>query len=451
MNKIISVKNILFVTIALLLCILFANKFDNKQITSFCKPVYGNKYVNTNLSEIGFINRDLTDGLLLIWENGKQGYIDINGKVIIKPFLNKNHIIGINSKYLIANKNSNKWSIIDSNGKLIFDNKFDNAYPVSNTLMAIKKNDKYAIIKYTGEEISQFEYDNLIRGGENLVAVKKDNKWSFLSSNGKLIAPFIFDDIRPFKEGRAAVKQGEYWNFISTSGKVINNSKYVIAGDFSEGVAAVLDKDTSSSDNHLYFIDIQGKLLLKSPSNIKIRDSFLGEFEGGRFDLETYSDLDMIIDVFFHNGGTSSGLRNKTINLKGDVLQNDLNIISCSECICSFQDTRKILHNQDNLPFVLAGNSPKGFMNADQKVIVEPQFEEVGNFTEGLAVVRQNGKYGFIDRTGKFVIQPQFDAVSSFYNSVAIVHSKKVSSKDYSFRGYINKKGNFIWQVEGGN
>jgi hypothetical protein len=52
--------------------------------------------------------------------------------------------------------------------------------------------------------------------------------------------------------------------------------------------------------------------------------------------------------------------------------------------------------------------------------------------------VVQNGKYGFIDKTGKFVINPQFDEVSGFMEGLCSV---RVGDK----LGYIDKTGKDVW------
>ena len=58
-------------------------------------------------------------------------------------------------------------------------------------------------------------------------------------------------------------------------------------------------------------------------------------------------------------------------------------------------------------------------------VVINPQFDEAGSFSEGLAVVRigdyEMGKYGFIDKTGSVVINPQFDEAGSFSDGLAAV------------------------------
>ncbi|MFH5163641.1 WG repeat-containing protein [Campylobacter coli] len=56
-------------------------------------------------------------------------------------------------------------------------------------------------------------------------------------------------------------------------------------------------------------------------------------------------------------------------------------------------------------------NRKYGFIDKSGKIVIEPKFDGVGNFSEGLAKVKLNGKYGFIDKSGKIVIEPKFDDI----------------------------------------
>lgn len=62
-----------------------------------------------------------------------------------------------------------------------------------------------------------------------------------------------------------------------------------------------------------------------------------------------------------------------------------------------------------------------GFINANGREVIKPQFYSVGEFTEGLCPARRNGTYGYIDSTGKYIIQSQFDYALPFDNGQAQV------------------------------
>lgn len=62
-----------------------------------------------------------------------------------------------------------------------------------------------------------------------------------------------------------------------------------------------------------------------------------------------------------------------------------------------------------------------GFLDSGWSVVVNPIFEDVMPFSEGLAPVSVDGKWGYIDRSGKMVISPQFDFGSMFSEGLALV------------------------------
>jgi hypothetical protein len=51
----------------------------------------------------------------------------------------------------------------------------------------------------------------------------------------------------------------------------------------------------------------------------------------------------------------------------------------------------------------MAGSGKNGYIDKAGKVVIEPRFDVVGEFSEGLAVVSIGGKWGYIDKTGKYV------------------------------------------------
>ena len=71
--------------------------------------------------------------------------------------------------------------------------------------------------------------------------------------------------------------------------------------------------------------------------------------------------------------------------------------------------------------------------------IIEPEYENVGIFHNGMANVMQNGKWGYIDKTGKRIIEPQFDWSNEFRGELAKVWIGGMV-------GYIDKTGNYIWE-----
>jgi serine/threonine protein kinase len=78
-----------------------------------------------------------------------------------------------------------------------------------------------------------------------------------------------------------------------------------------------------------------------------------------------------------------------------------------------------------------------GYIDQTGRVVIQPQFDNAWNFSEGMALIQMSKKYGFFDKKGYLVIPPQFDDAWDFSKSLAIV---KINNK----YGYIGKSGQLI-------
>ncbi|MDW8114786.1 MAG: WG repeat-containing protein, partial [candidate division WOR-3 bacterium] len=91
-------------------------------------------------------------------------------------------------------------------------------------------------------------------------------------------------------------------------------------------------------------------------------------------------------------------------------------------------------------PFFDKNKRKWGYKDKKGEIVIEPQFDEALNFSEGLARVKIGGKWGYIDENGTLVIEPKFDDGFPFYEGKARV---KVGERWY----YINKEGKIIKEI----
>ena len=84
------------------------------------------------------------------------------------------------------------------------------------------------------------------------------------------------------------------------------------------------------------------------------------------------------------------------------------------------------------------GEKRWGFVDTEGKVIINPQFSAVSNFSDGkCGVMDSEGKWGFIDKEGKIIINYQFEGASNFKNGKCVVTSANK-------KGLIDKDGRYI-------
>ncbi len=62
-----------------------------------------------------------------------------------------------------------------------------------------------------------------------------------------------------------------------------------------------------------------------------------------------------------------------------------------------------------------------GYMDSTGQLLISPDFDDAGPFTEGLAAVNQDGKWGYINRKGEIVIPTQYKSAWAFHEGIARV------------------------------
>jgi len=91
-----------------------------------------------------------------------------------------------------------------------------------------------------------------------------------------------------------------------------------------------------------------------------------------------------------------------------------------------------------------------GYINKKGYVVIKPQFDRAEKFSEGLAAVMVGDRWGYIDQLGHFVVKPRFFRASDFADGLAVVMmfspGDTSQRSDEALLGYIDKKGNYVWE-----
>jgi hypothetical protein len=81
-----------------------------------------------------------------------------------------------------------------------------------------------------------------------------------------------------------------------------------------------------------------------------------------------------------------------------------------------------------------------GIIDKQGNIVHEPEYEQTGEFHEGLAAVCVNGKWGYVDTSGGWIIAPQFSSADDFRHGLA-----RVAWRDGY--GYIDRRGTALWKA----
>jgi hypothetical protein len=75
-----------------------------------------------------------------------------------------------------------------------------------------------------------------------------------------------------------------------------------------------------------------------------------------------------------------------------------------------------------------------GYQDTSGMIVIDPLFDQAGEFKDGLALVKVGGKLGFIDTKGAEVVEPRWDELHSFCEDLALIRS----GDKY---GYVDRSG----------
>lgn len=184
------------------------------------------------------------------------------------------------------------------------------------------------------------------------------------------------------------------FGYINQKGERIIDPYFYWADEFSEGLAAVSDGLAFG------FIDTKG--------HIVIPYQFLnvgGPFNGG------------IAPIITLDG------KHGYVNRDGKVFAQGISKISFhpdSEGLLKFDKDNKF-----------------GFVDTNGNIVIEPQFDDISEFSEGLAAVKLNNYWGYINKSGKIVIKCRFEKAKDFKQGLAPV-------KVFGQWGFIDKKGKLV-------
>ena len=342
-------------------------------------------------------------GLYPVHVDGKYGYINKTGSIVIKP------------QFMYADNFSEGLAAVSENG------------------------DKYGYIDTSGTMVIRPQFHTAEAFSEGLAAVEtgtgKDMRWGFVDKTGRLAISAQFTSVSKFSEGLCCVsikKDGQdITGFIDKTGTWVIKAGQTAQSDFSEGVALTM----FSNHNGYAIINQKGKVIAQLPEGM-IGDSISPGFSEG---------LAVVRDIF-PPYNSSEGYIDKS----GKVVIKPQFVWAYD-----FSEGLAAAGIYEN------GVQKYGYIDKTGTWVIQPQFSMANAFSEGLAAVCTGGatpndmRWGFIDKTGKIVIKLQKKGLVStklrFSGGVAGVETYTVAGEEIvsDSMTYIDTTGKAIWQGKG--
>ena len=226
-------------------------KLEDEYTKSMQKELFALDWIETDIKtqEILLIN-----GFARAKRNGKWGYVDKDGLVVIECKFDKAERFNEHGFAMI--KNDIYWAIINNKGELVTDY-YDQIYKFSKNVVArVKKGKFYGFINNKGKVVVPVIYNYAIDFSDGFGKIRKKHKnkyyYAFVNEKGKQISKW-YDKIYNFSDGLAKVTKNKRFGFINTKGKVVIPIKYSGADSFKNGKAIV------NFNGFSYAIDTKGK------------------------------------------------------------------------------------------------------------------------------------------------------------------------------------------------
>lgn len=348
-----------------------------------------------------------SDGMAQVYVNRKYGFIDSKGRMAIKPryeqagrFFEGRAPVAVLGNESFAGPQF-KWGMIDKAGNTVVELAYLKIGDFSEGMAVImdmneRGDDRAGFINPEGQYVIRPIYQDAFPFSEGRAAVKRLGYWGYIDHNGNQVTGLRYTLALPFTDGLAAVEVGEKWGYINRAGEMVIQPQFSFVGSFSNGMAA-FDERVSERDWKSGFINRKGEKVIPA------RFDWVSDFRNGKAAVRLNGKMGLI---------DRSGQFQETS-------WDTLNQTSGSE-----QHPKKQVGFKDR---------------KSGRWIIAPRFLEVGSFRQGRAKVRAASypwKWGYVDRKGKTVIQPIYDEAGDFGNNGASVIFKGQP-------GFINASGKF--------
>lgn len=437
------------------------------------------------------------DGMFGFEKDGKIGYHDKNGKVIVPADYSyesaTSKTIPSFQKGFVKLKKDNKYGVVDKTGKTVIPFQYDGLYlnnygKYVSVYNNINGKNTWGIVNMQNKVLIPIVYEQL-QIDSNLIAIKQNGKWGMKDMSGKNILPLEYDQLTPYAQNQVMLAQkGTQYGYLDKTGKwlfekpksvftlhgcyegmimcIVNSkygyldlkgneviiTKYDNASNFNKsGLARVGKKSSASGSTTLWgYVDKKGNEV------IPVVYPNLGDFYNGLAyakDSETnrYGFLDktgkwvlnpIYLDLlsFDEHGGVwvkQTDAKWHYINKKGK----DLGTL----------DEKGTLYKYfGSLGYAVIENNTTDYVLLDKTGATIKKIEDcdaVYNFAEGIGgyKCKSTGKYGFIDINGNKITSCDFDGFDGFTEAGISKVTKQVDGKNKS--GYVDAKGNIVLPI----
>lgn len=254
-----------------------------------------------------------------------------------------------------------------------------------------------------------------------------------------------------FHDGRAKFWIGDaagLGGYIDRSGNLVIPTKFRDANDFSEGLACV---SLPRRDGSAFGPTLAGFIGCNGEFQISAKREFIAlGFSEGLCVIETQRRSDWFPEVIDLNGktlipsGRYSGISDFTGGLARVVKNRKVGCIDrAGKVVIPIEFDQLWEFEHEDLTIGEKGGK-NYIVDRSGRLVKEIPLGKgfsICRLRNGLAFVEHEGKFGYINSEGELAIPTRFSRAEDFHGELARVELDNVT-------GYINRRGDFVWQTE---
>lgn len=255
---------------------------------------------------------------------------------------------------------------------------------------------------------------------DRLFPIKENSRWGYMDGSGEVVVQPAFDYAWDFSEGHGRIKDKGRYGYVNLKGEVIIKPSFAYADDFHGGYARVNVTDTTVADVTFDGYSLDRGWTFVDPAGV-IFDQTFASVESFKDGVSTVKD----------EPGYDATARYVMVSVDKLIVQDRV-----AQAIFVFD-------GGDLAPASDSESGKLGMINQDEAWEVEPTFDELDPYSEGLAAARKSNQYGYIDQKGNWVYSQVVSVDDEFRpdrrpfsNGLAAV---QITPDAYQ---YINKTGN---------
>lgn len=342
------------------------------------------------------------DPLYRFIKNGRAGYIDRSGRVVIPPSLDPHGNYGSEFQDGSLEIAVSSGRYVDRTGKVVLDKKLYRGWDFSEGL---------AVAMREGEEL-----------------------WGYINTSGEFAVSPRFKTggdsyVWSFSDGFARIRVDGKYGFIDHSGEFVIPPQFPDAVDFSDGMARVVVEGPC-----VYFPD--GPCGLMNPRIAKGQGS---DHSPCKFTFIDKTGRVITKDHFDDARDFSEGLA----PVQFGKLWAFIDRTGAMAIPPRFDDAQPFRSGLSRI----RDHGLYGYADQSGNVVVLPQWTYAEDFSEGFAVVGSpSGPFWYIDRQGRRAFPGQFEAASPFFKGLAHVGlSSADATRTHASFAYIDTSGHRIF------